>query len=224
MKVFLEVLDKIDKRLKRMSEQAETTRWLADAGHFDAAFEHAMRLEDTAERVTLLTRVLPCYTGRPDAREEVSRILKERIPAKIGFMEQGWFSLRIPALLPRKSRGSVDYLRDFLYPVMQDFFRDKPPVRYTSCVLIFRHVYSRDRPERQRRDHDNIEVNMAADIVALYVMPGDGPGVCDHYYCSAAAKEDRTEIYVVPREEFPCWLEVEKSIPDEGVELYENLP
>ena len=105
---------------------------------------------------------------------------------------------------------------------MHRFFRGKDPVRYNKCVLIYRHVYSRDRPERQWRDHDNIEINLVTDIVALYVMPDDGPKVCCHYYCSAAGSEERTEVYVVSREDFHAWLETEKTMPEEGVTLYEN--
>lgn len=224
MKVFSEVLDKIDRKLKRMAEQLETTRWLAEAGHFEAAFEHAMRLEDTAERLTLLTRVLPCYTGRPNARSEMEKVILAAHPVEIGFTAEGWFSLRIPLLLPKKEAGSTEFIRAFLYPAVHRFFKDKEPVRYTDCVLIFRHVYSRDRPERQRRDHDNIEVNMVADIVALYTMPDDGPMVCSHYYCSAAGRDERTEIYVVSKTDFKAWLDVEKSMRDEGLELYEKLP
>lgn len=89
-------------------------------------------------------------------------------------------------------------------------------------MLIYRHVYSRDRPERQRRDHDNIEVNMVSDTVALYVLPDDGPEICCHYYCSAAAQTERTEVYVVPQTEFPYWFESEKKMPEEGVKLYET--
>ncbi len=224
MKVFLEVLDKIDRKLKCMAELLETTRWLADAGQFDAAFEHAMHLEDTAERVTLLTRALPAYTGRPHARSEVEKVILAAHPVEIGFTAEGWFSLRIPLLLPKKEAGSTEFIRAFLYPAVHRFFKDKEPVRYTDCVLIFRHVYSRDRPERQRRDHDNIEVNMVADIVALYTMPDDGPMVCSWFYCSAAGQDERTEVYVVPKEEFPSWLDVGKAMPDVGMELYEKPP
>ena len=130
--------------------------------------------------------------------------------------------MRIPALLPKKASGSADYVRSFLYPAMRRFFQAQPPVRYRDCVLVYRHVYSRDRPERRYRDHDNIEVNMVSDIVALYVMPDDGPKVCAHYYCSASGADDRTEVYVVPKEEFPLWLVTERAMPDQGVKLYET--
>ena len=95
-------------------------------------------------------------------------------------------------------------------------------MRYDDCAIIFRHVYSRDRPERQQRGHDNIELNIVVDIVALYTMRDDSPVVCDHYYCSAAGKQERTEVYVVPRNEFTEWLNVEKFIPDNGIELHDK--
>lgn len=107
---------------------------------------------------------------------------------------------------------------------MKDFFRYKSPVRYTDCVLIYRHVYAKTRPERKRRDHDNIEINMVSDIIALYVMEDDAPSFCRHYYCSAAAMEERTEVYVVPNEDFPLWLKIEKSMPEEGIPLYSDTP
>ena len=75
---------------------------------------------------------------------------------------------------------------------------------------------------QQWRDHDNIEINMVTDIVALYVMPDDCPKVCSHFYCSAAGSEDRTEVYVVPKEDFPAWLKAEKNMPDEGVNIFEK--
>ena len=73
------------------------------------------------------------------------------------------------------------------------------------------------------RDHDNIETNMVTDIVAMYVLPDDHPAVCSHYYCSAAGEEERTEIYIIPKHDFPMWLVEEKTLPDKGVKLYETL-
>ena len=127
-------------------------------------------------------------------------------------------------LLPRKEHGSVNYVRGFLHPAMSRFFSGKPPVRYRKCVIIYRHVYARDRPERQYRDHDNIEINFVSDAVALYTMPDDNPTVCRHFYCSAAGDPERTEVYVVPQEDFIQWQLQEPSIPEHGVFLLENRP
>lgn len=107
---------------------------------------------------------------------------------------------------------------------MRNFFRGKTPVRYHDCVLVYRHVYSRQRPERQQRDHDNIEINMVSDIIALYTMEDDGASLCCHYYCSAAGETERTEVYVVPEEAFIQWLKAENEMPEKGVMLYDNRP
>lgn len=221
---FTRALERIDTHLQRANIQSAAVRWAYDAGNREAGYDHALILEENMEKAVLLTRVLPAYTGHPRARDVVEKVMEETIPVEIGFSEQGWFCIRIPALLPRKERGSADYIRAFLFPAMRRFIQGKPAFRFKDCVLIFRHVYSRDRPEREWRDHDNIEINMVTDIVALYVMPDDSPKVCSHYYCSVAGNEDRTEVYVVPKEDFSAWLEAEKTMPDEGVKIYESCP
>ena len=93
-------------------------------------------------------------------------------------------------------------------------------MRYENAVLIFRHVYNRDRPERQKRDHDNIEVNTVADAVALFVLADDSPAFCSHYYCSAEGTADYTQVYVVPRGDFPQWLRVETLMEDSLGQTY----
>ena len=64
--------------------------------------------------------------------------------------------------------------------------------------------------------------NAVADIVTLYVLIDDAPAYCSHFYCSGVGDEERTEVYVIPRSEFAKWLEVEKTMPKEGVKLYET--
>lgn len=220
---FLKTLDKVRKSLRKMTEQEAAVRWYCDAGDMNEAYEHAMRLEETSERTVLLTRILPVYTGNPIAYQDVENITALCIPTEIGYTPENWFSVRIPALLPKKEAGSPEYIRSFLYPAMGAFFKDKEPIRFRDCVLIFRHVYDRKRPERSWRDHDNIELNAVSDVIAMYTMPDDNPKVCSHYYCSAAGAADRTEVYVVPRSEFPMWLVTERAMPDEGVMLHEKL-
>ena len=219
---FSRVLDKTEKKTQLMSEQLNTVRFLYKNGQISEAYEQAMLLEETSEKIVLLTRVLPAYTGKPQAIMEVNNIMRICVPLEIGFTFEGWFSIRIPALLPKKIKGSADYVRSFLYPAMSDFFKTAPPVRYNDCVLIYRHVYDKELSDRKKRDHDNIEINMVSDIVALYVMPDDGPSVCSHYYCSAEGNENRTEVYVIPKKDFSVWLALENSMPDEGVKLYET--
>ena len=224
MRQFTQALDRIGENLGNMTRRIQTIRQLDEGGKHQACQIQLLRLEESSERLTLLTRALPCYTGARSAPEDVAKIIKDVVPVEIGFTEEGWFCLRIPMLLPKKEAGSVSYLRGILYPATRRFFSGKKTVRYSDGVMIFRHVYNRECPERRMRDHDNIEVNFVADTAALYTLPDDSPKYCSHFYCSASADRERTEVYVVPRAEFSVWLSKEASIPDAGVFLYENPP
>ena len=82
---------------------------------------------------------------------------------------------RSPRSFQKKGTGSPIYIQQYLYPALRRYFDGKPPARYRSCVLAYRHVYQRGRPERAYRDHDNIEVNMVTDIITLYLLPDDAP-------------------------------------------------
>ena len=219
---FIKVLDKVELAKRSMEAQMAYVRRFYQDADLQAAYDAALQLEEISEKLVLFTRRLPAYTGSPVAESAVENCMAESIPVEIGFTAEGWFALRIPALLPKKASGSADYVRSFLYPAMRRFFQAQPPVRYRDCVLVYRHVYGRDRPERRYRDHDNIEINMVSDIVALYVMPDDSPKVCSHYYCSVSGADDRTEVYVVPKEDFPLWLVTERAASDKGVKLYET--
>ena len=221
---FVQTLAKLESQVKKLNVLLSNTKFMYENGNIELAYEIAMRMADVAERTVLLARALPAYTGNPLAGSEIQNLIDVSIRIEIGFTEQGWFTIRIPLLLPKKEDGSADYVRSFLYPAMQRFFHNKEPVRYGGCVLIYRHVSSLYRPERKRRDHDNIEINMVSDIIALYVMEDDAPSLCSHYYCSAAAEEERTEVYVIPKTDFSAWLEAEKTMPDEGVKLYDERP
>lgn len=218
---YMKTLSKVDAKIKRMKEQADSVRWFYDNGNLEESYKRALKLEEISEEIVLLTRVLPAYTGAANALAEVDEVISKMIPVEIGFTAEGWFSVRIPALLPKKASGSADYIRSYLYPAMRNFFEGKPPIRFKDCVVAYRHVYDRSRPERAMRDHDNIETNMVTDIVAMYVLPDDSPAVCSHYYCSAAGCGDRTELYVIPKHDFPMWMVEEKTLPDKGVQLYE---
>lgn len=224
MKRFEQTLERIDRMLASMTNRVDLIRSLYENRCMQPCYIQTLRLEENAERLVLQARSLPVYTGSRSAIDEVAQIIQDTIPVEMGFTEEGWFCLRIPMLLPKKESGSVNWLRGFLFPAMSEFFNKRVPVLYADCVIIFRHVYARDYPERRWRDHDNIETKMVTDVVALYVMPDDGPKFCCYYACSDADSSERTEVYVVPREEFPQWLEQQKFIPEGGVLLHENCP
>ena len=221
---FERCLDSAIRRIGKVFAALEEVQTHLLREDIDSAYAAAFEAAEHSEKLTNLCRELPAYTGRPNARTEIGHAMLENFPVEIGFTREGWFCIRMPALLPKKGKGSPEYISDPLYPAMKRFWHGKQPIRYPDNIIIFRHVYNRDRPERQYRDHDNIELNKVLDIVALYVMTDDSPMRCRHYYCSASGETERTEVYIVPRSEFGQWLSQEDNIPDEGVKLYENYP
>ena len=208
---FLGILGKIQSKIVSLSKRVKETQLLYERGDLLQAYGSTLRLEELSEKMVLLTRTLPAFTGNPQAAHDVETLISKAVKTEIAFTPQGWFSVKIPALFPKKGSGSADYIRSFLFPAMRDFFVDRTPVRYDDCILIFRHVYDKERGGRRKLDHDNIEINMATDIVAMYVLPDDNPNVCSVFQTSAEGDADRTEIYVVPRGEFPAWL-MEKGV------------
>ena len=195
-------------------------------GQVVEANQIALKNAVVAERLANRYRALPTLYGSPTIRHEVAQIVTEENKVEIGYTNEGWFCVRLPHLLPRKERvkkgeiGSNEYLRGILPPALNRFFKDNYPAPLDDCVVAIRHIYDRNRPERKKRDHDNIEVNYVIDAIAHHVMVDDGALVCRHHYCSAEGTEEGTEVYVVPERDFVKWYLAEKSFPDEGVKLH----
>ena len=208
------------KKVLSLTEDARIEQYVFDSKAF---FGKAMKVARAAEMLALRARYLPTVSGIPGTYRVVEEMLAEVFPAEIGFTEERWFSIRIPMLLPKKEKAKREYLNGLIYPVLQKYFvSDNFLVpRFGACVIIYRHVYAYDRPARMYRDHDNIEVNQITDALAMYVMRDDGPTLCSHYHCMARAPENRTEVYVIPKEDFVKWLSMEPGFPEEGVKLFD---
>ncbi len=219
---FETTLTRIESELPKLQEECRFIRHFYNVGNKEQAYSETFQLAAIAEKMVLLTRTLPCYTGNPKAPWDVEKCIERSVPVEIGFTKEGWFSVRIPKLLPRKGFGSVDYIRGILWPALRRFFEGKPLVRYENCTLIYRHVYGPQYNKRYMRDHDNIETYMISDMVALFVMRDDCPYLCNNYDCTAEGETERTEVYVVPQTEFSEWINQEKTMPKEGVKLYET--
>ena len=204
-------LDRAIKETEKLLKQLHAVRLDYEKRKMEAALEKSVTAARTAESVALRTRALPAYTGHPQAEVMVQEVMEESIAMEMGFTKEGWFCLHMPILLPRKEKSSRSYLRGFLYPALEHFTYGKPKIRYRHCVLIFRHVYDKNRPEREYRDHDNIELNTVVDAIAMFFLVDDTPLECRHYYCSAAGDEEVTEVYIVPRKDFESWLAMEKE-------------
>ena len=207
---FRQAVDNFGRRLQKTQSAFDLVQAYIKINRIPLANETAFDLEAQCEKLTTLARSLPFYTGDPRSRSRMEKSIMRAVPVDIGFTGEGWFRMRFPALLPRKRHGSTDYIRESLYPAMYRFFADRPRFHYSDCVIIFRHLYDRRRPERQYRDHDNIELNEVVNLISQFLLDGDAPLLCFHFYMSEAADADATETIVLPQSDFICWLVGEK--------------
>ena len=180
-----------------------------------------LKLVALHEKACLKMRKFPSYLGNPNAMKEVQEIIDEVMNVEIGYTEQGWFCVRMPFLLPKKESGSSEYVKNMLYSPLSKFFKSKVRDVPKQAVLVYRHVYEESHPEKQMRDHDNIEINQVSDCIVLWAMEDDSPKYCEHFYMSARGDKSRTEVYVIPREEFGEFVKIRDNMPKEGVKLYD---
>ena len=211
----------LDSTIRETEKLLKMLCTIGESRDLEKALQMSVTAAKISEGVALKTRALPAHTGHPQAERMVQEAISESVPVDISLTEKGWFYLRMPILLPRKEKSPRTYLRGFLYPALAAFARERPPIRYRDCVMIFRPTYDRNRPEREYRDHDNIELNTVVDAVAMFFLVDDTPFECRHYYCSVVGDEESTEVFIVPRNEFGVWLSQEKNIRKSN---NENLP
>lgn len=103
---FERALGAAEHRAGRAAVELARTRRLLEREDMAGAFGAAFAFSAEVEKLALLARVLPAYTGHPKAAELKEQMLMDTIPVEMGYAKRGWFRLQIPALLPKKESGS----------------------------------------------------------------------------------------------------------------------
>lgn len=173
------------------------------------AIEESFKYEVISEKIVNNARIIPISSGIPNIQNLIHKIIIEENNVEVGYLDNGWFKMKIPSLLPKKEKGNASYIRATVNMALQNYFKKNERKKFNEdCVFIVKHNYSEQRSDREYRDHDNIELNVIIDAIALYVLIDDSPMKCRHYYCSAVDKEDNTEIYIIPNKDFIEWLKL----------------
>ena len=90
---FYKVFTKVEKLEKTFKKELDAIKRMLVNENYDTAYPYPLVAEEIAEKIVLLTRALPCYTGRPVARVDVEKIIEKTISVEIGYTKQGWFSI-----------------------------------------------------------------------------------------------------------------------------------
>lgn len=198
----------LSKAAREFNEMAEIIRKESKTKALYEIQEYVEEAYPLLERSWKILKGLILQSGRPNATVVLDSVICNAAHVEIGFTERGWFRLKMDCLPAKEMASNANYIRDVLYAHLGAYFRKEGiPKRFHNCVIIFNHIYRYDVPEKQYRDHDNIERNMVVDAVALFVMEDDGASRCQHYYYSSPGDENATEVLVVPQEEFIDFLQ-----------------
>ena len=117
---FTRILSKTEVQLKRASDALTQARLFTDRGDIGSAFGMAFTFEALLEKTVLLARVLPAYTGHPQAAELTEQLMEKSIPVEMGFMPRDAFRavrgvLRCRVRHPGAAAQERERFR-FLYP------------------------------------------------------------------------------------------------------------
>lgn len=213
--------EKTLRKLAKLYNQTAQMLYAFSHGLLEEGYQMALDNEREAERLILEYRNIPICVGRPSALMDVETVMSEEIPLEIGYSQEGWFVLRMPELLPlkEKDKAGYKYIRGFLYPALDRHFRNEVPQKIDKCVIVYRHIYNREFPEKEYRDHDNIEVNFVTDAIAMYVMVDDSAHRCELYHFTEAGDENKTEVYIVPQKDFDAFRHRIKNQPDNPITI-----
>lgn len=207
MSPFEKDLLSAEKMIKKADRLLENMIDSASIVGMEALKKQVLEYEALSEKICNQARLLPSLTGFIGIEDDVEEQINRESEIFVEFTPENWFHVSLPSILPKKEKGSPTFIRSTLITGLKAFFKDRTYDKFNEpCVMVFKHIYSKERSYRRYRDHDNIEVNAVADVIALYVLEDDNPSMCSHFYYSAASDKDGTEIFVVPKSQFIAFL------------------
>lgn len=121
----------------------------------------------------------------------------------------GILSVRLPALLPKKTRTEgFKFLQPALHAALKRYSEQQNILLFHECTICIEHIYDRCLPIKAVRDYDNLEMKEVLDIVALYCMTDDTGTLCDQFQTTRFADSSCTIISVMQKEKFSAWLDM----------------
>ena len=170
-------------------------------------YEHdLLQAVQEAEKTAILLRQYAAAALRP-ARWGTPVESIPTIAASVEISTEGWLVVSLPVMLPRRGeRDRARFLEEPLRTAIMEYLRDKPALRFRSCVMIYEHIYAASSRKRVT-DHDNLELKHCQDVLEAAFLTNDSAALCSVFQCSHRGETDSTKIWVLSPEQFPRWLE-----------------
>ena len=127
-------------------------------------------------------------------------------------VKDGILSVRLPALLPKKTRTEgFKFLQPALHAALKQYAEQQNLPHFHACTVCIEHIYDRCLPIKAVRDYDNLEMKEVLDIIALYCMTDDTGALCNQFQTTRFADSSYTIISVMQKENFSAWLDMKNA-------------
>ena len=124
----------------------------------------------------------------------------------VEFTTEGWLSLLLPAMLPKRADGDRSrFLASLLRDAIRREYQEALLPKFRTCVLVYEHIYDISR-SRRFIDHDNLELKHCQDVLEAAFLVNDTSSLCSAFQCSHHGENDSTRIWILTPEQFPGWL------------------
>lgn len=159
-----------------------------------------------SEKATIQLRQFAAATLSPEQTSPDIICADAKITVSVGISQEGYLSLRLPVMLPKRSdEDRSRYLAGLLREAIREKYQDQLPPKFGSCVLVYEHIYDLSR-SRRFIDHDNMELKHCQDVLEAAFLVNDTSALCSAFQCSHKGEQDCTRIWILPPEQFPEWL------------------
>ena len=126
---FGQALAGAERRMERAAVELARTRRLLEREDMAGAFGSAFAFSAEVEKLALLARVLPAYTGHPKAAELTEQMLLDTVPIEMGYARR-MVSAEDPRA-PSKEGNGIAYL----YPAVS-LSRPAPLLRRQAAGVL----------------------------------------------------------------------------------------
>lgn len=216
----------LDRALQKARCLVEDLKFIRDIHREDrdeVAYGFTLATVESAEDFALRVRELAKSQKIPDSEPEIQRVIDTAYKVEIGFTKDGYFCMRIPRLIPGMNGYSMRYLERSLSWRLEQFWKNRAALGKYKHIIIFRHVYAYRHPAWECYVPAEGEIDCVLRLVLKNVCHEYYASNFKHYHCCALGEDECTEVYVVPIDDFPKWLDQEANIPPTGWKLYESV-
>lgn len=211
-----QMVGRLKRRSKRIDDTLSRMERALHEGQTDVVYE---QLAEAARHVELLCR---------DLREALIRFYSDlqlvgMFPAIRPYpqtgevavaLEDGCLSIKMPAMLPFPSHGSVHFLHEQVERALEQFIlKHKLPRPFFTerCAVVFLHHYGMTDGElRHLRDYDNLEHRCITNVLAASLLWGDSPKCMISMDVLAPGDHNFTEVRLMPLPAFRKFVLSEK--------------